>query len=101
QELAHPSILTHGPSYQLYFSGRQAARWATGLFASEELIFWRVLSETDPVLAGGSAAADALGIGSVDVASNGEALEAIVEGRPGGAAGLFRTSRRGRGELLQ
>lgn len=98
QETSDPALIIHGSSYQLYYAGRRAARWGIGLYASEELVYWRKVS-TDPLLSGRTSSEDALGVRAIDVISRGELLEAVIESAPGGAQTFHYTMRRGRGAV--
>jgi hypothetical protein len=92
-EIAHPSLVVHGGAFQLFYAGRRGTRWGVGLLASDELAFWRTVSDDEPVL-GPLAGPERIGVDGIDVVARGDTIEIVYRGLPGTGSRLGHAARR-------
>ena len=85
--LGEPALVAHGGSYRLYLAWRRGARWRVALFASHELLFWRLV-DAEALMAGSGA--ERFGVRGLDARSVGDALEVVYAGDDGTRTTLFR-----------
>ncbi len=85
--LGEPALVVHGGSYRLYLAWRRGARWRVALFASHELLFWRLV-DAEALLPGEEG--ERFGVRGLDARSLGEAIEVVYAGDDGTRSTLFR-----------
>jgi hypothetical protein len=72
--IGDPTLTVHGRMWKVFLTGRRGNRWSATLYASDDLVEWRVV-QPEPVLAASGAAIDSLGVRSADIASVGDRIE--------------------------
>ncbi|MEM1415934.1 MAG: hypothetical protein AAGH15_13585 [Myxococcota bacterium] len=85
--IGEPALVAHGGSYRLYLAWRRGSRWRVALFASHELLFWRLV-DAEALLPGHGA--EALGVRGLDARAEGDALEVVYAGDDGRRPTLHR-----------
>ncbi|MEO0323998.1 MAG: hypothetical protein AAF447_13645 [Myxococcota bacterium] len=85
--IGEPALVVHGGSYRLYVAWRRGSRWRVALFASHELLFWRLVDAEALVPGQGG---ERFGVRGLDARSVGDAIEVVYAGDDGTRTTLFR-----------
>ncbi len=90
-ELREPSLVIVNGGYQLFLSVRHGTRWRQALFASAELLYWRLVD--DRALEGEGDGRESLGVRDLDIVNRGGSLEVVYVGLDGARETLHRATR--------
>jgi len=77
----HPSLLLHGPRYEVHYAWRRGSRGVVGLLASDELLAWRHVA--DEVLGRSERGFDRLGVAAPAAYAEGDEIVLFYAGEDG------------------
>jgi len=92
-EIASPSLVVHGGTWQLYYAGRRGTRWSIGLLTSDELLGWRLVGAGEPVLGPDGEGFDRVTVFGPDAVSQEGQIDIVYVGGDGARNALGLTSR--------
>jgi predicted GH43/DUF377 family glycosyl hydrolase len=93
EEISSPSLRRVGGAFHLYYVGRHGTRRGLGLFATDDFLHVRRVSDEAPIFAGANARFDALGVVASDVLVEDGAVSLRYAGTDGVTVTLGRTTR--------